>query len=251
METIKAIVVEDEFKVREVFVALLQRFCPEIEIVGVAENIKDAYELIIEKQPEVVFLDIEMPGGTGFDLLTMFEEVPFETIFVTSYGHYAIKAIKFSALDYLLKPVMIEDLQNMTARIKDRLNVKQNNEQYKLLNENLNGSEQNKKLVINTKTKVEYIYINDITFLKGDGNYTNIYLASKQKFHISKTLREYEDILCDIDSSFVRSHKTTIVNTMHIKHIERGNDLAIILNDNTRLEISRRKKQEIMDKLHL
>ena len=102
-----AVVVEDEYKVREVFINLIKHFCEEIEIVGEAENINDAYNLILSVKPDIVFLDIEMPHGNGFELISKFQKPPFEVIFVTSYGHYAIKAIKLCALDYLLKPVMI------------------------------------------------------------------------------------------------------------------------------------------------
>ena len=105
-----AVVVEDERKVREVFISLIHRYCKEIEIVGEAVNITDAYQLIVATKPNIVFLDIEMPRGNGFELLTKFPKPPFEVIFVTSYGHYALKAIKFSALDYLLKPFMVSDL---------------------------------------------------------------------------------------------------------------------------------------------
>src|SRR3954469_14911430 len=104
MKKITAAIIEDESKLREVFVQLLQENCPEIEVIGEASNIVDGYSLILLKKPQVVFLDIEMPGGNGFELLSKFETIPFETIFVSSYGHYAIKALKLSALDYMLKP---------------------------------------------------------------------------------------------------------------------------------------------------
>lgn len=247
---IKAVIVEDEFKIREVFKHLLEKFCPEITISGEAENVDDAYEIISKTNPNVVFLDIEMSGGNGFELLAKYTSIPFEIIFVTSYSHYAIKAIKFSALDYLLKPVMIEDLHQLTDRIKEKIQSKSDAQQYKLLQENLKSPVQNQKLAINTKTKLEYVNISDILYLKADGNYTTIFLKNNTKFYVAKTLKDYEDLLCyPVNESFVRIHKTYIANLDHASHIERGNEFSLVLTNNTRLEISRRKKQELLLKL--
>jgi two-component system LytT family response regulator len=244
-----ALVVEDEYKVREVFINLLQTFCPEIEIVGEAENIYEAYQLIQNKKPAVVFLDIEMNGGNGFDLLNMFEEVDFEVIFVTSYDHYALKAIKYCALDYLLKPVTIEELQESVQDLLQRLQEKKSAERYKLLYENLKKSDKEAVLVLNTQTKLEYVKVSDILFLKGEGNYTTFYLQNGKHLVIAKTLKKYEEILCDESSGFFRIHKSYIVNTSYIKHLERGEETSIVLQDGTELEVSRRKKQELMNKL--
>ena len=243
-----AVIVEDEYKVREVFINLIQHYCKEIEIVGEAENITDAYHLILSTKPNIVFLDIEMPHGNGFELLSKFPKPPFEIIFVTSYGHYAIKAIKFSALDYLLKPVMVSDLLEMINLIKEKFNDKKDPEQYKVLLENLNISQQHKKLVVHTKTKTEYVFFNDIIYLQGDGNYTTIHLANS-KIHVAKTLKDYEDMLCNPDSPFIRVHKTYIVNTNFILKINHGATNTIRLKNNSDLEISRRKKQELLEKL--
>ncbi len=243
-----AVVVEDEYKVREVFINLIKHFCEEIEIVGEAENINDAYNLILSVKPDIVFLDIEMPHGNGFELISKFQKPPFEVIFVTSYGHYAIKAIKLCALDYLLKPVMITDLMEMLERVKDKFELKRQSESYSILLENLNNSDQNKKLVIHTKTKTETVFLNEIIYLEGDGNYTHIQLENG-KIYVAKTLKEYEDILCSSDSDFFRVHKTYIVNTKYILEVIQGEN-TIRLKNNICLEISRRKKQELLEKLN-
>lgn len=242
-----AVIIEDEYKVREVFVNLIKLFCPSIEVVGEAENISKGYELIIDKKPSVVFLDIEMRGGNGFELLKKFKEIPFEVIFVTSYGHYAIKAIKLSALDYLLKPVMVEDLKVIEKRLFQKLEEKDFINQYRILQENVKATNEERKLVINTKQRLEYLNVSDINYLKADGNYTSIYLKNNVKHYIAKTLKEYEDLLCYPDSFFFRTHKTFIVNIKCIKHVEKGDTPSLVLNDGTRLEISRRKRQELFD----
>ena len=244
-----AIVIEDEFKVREVFIELLSNFCPEIKVLGQADNISDGYDLIISKKPAVVFLDIEMPGGNGFELLLKFDKIPFETVFVSSYGHYAIRALKLSALDYLLKPVILEDIIQIPARLKEAILLKQNALKYELLKNNLNNSEKEKKLIIQNKKNLEYVNIKDILYLKGEGNYTSIFVSNNKKYMISKTLKEYESILCEPEGTFMRIHKTFIANTAHIKKVERGEECIILMTDDIRLEVSRRKKQELIEKL--
>lgn len=248
---IRSLVVEDEFKVRQVLVDLLRRFCPEIEVLAEASNIEEAEQLIALHQPQLIFLDIEMPGGNGFELLAKYKAPTFSTIFVTSYGHYAIRAIRFSALDYLLKPVMIDDLQQAVERAREKLGTR--TEQYALLQENLEEKQQPKKLVLNNKSKLEYIETDAILYLAGDGNYTHIHLAGGRKHCLSRTLREFEEMLCAPGSpaGFVRIHKGCIVNLLHVDHLERGDKFSLLLRDGTKLEVSRRKKAELLDRLSL
>lgn len=243
-----AVVVEDEYKVREVFLDLIHHYCKEIEIVGQAENISEAYDLILSTKPNIVFLDIEMPNGTGFDLLGKFPDPPFEVIFVTSYGHYAIKAIKFSALDYLLKPVMVSDLLEMLDRVKAKFQNRNQLEQYKVLFENLNNQTA-KKMIVNTKSKIESIFLNEIIYFEADRNYTTIHIVGRT-IYVAKNLKEYEDILCSPESPFVRVHKAYIVNFDFVRSIGRGEDYTIKLKNDIHLEISRRKKLELVEKLN-
>jgi two-component system LytT family response regulator len=246
---LSAIIVDDEFKLRKVFAQLLLENCPEIEVIGEADNIQDAYNLIISKKPAVVFLDIEMPGGNGFELLARFPTITFETIFVSSYGHYAIQALKLSALDYLLKPVSVEHVAALTERIKNAIALKESAFKYNTLKANLLHNELDKKLVIQSKDKLEQIIIHTILYLKAEDNYTLIFLESGKKKIVSKTLKEYEEILCEHDQSFfIRIHKSLIVNAHQIKLIERGEGCSIILRDDTRLEVARRRKTLLMDK---
>jgi two-component system LytT family response regulator len=246
---LSAIVIEDESKLRNVFIQLLHENCPEIEVIGDADNIQGGYDLIVSKKPAVVFLDIEMPGGNGFELLARFQTIFFETIFVSSYGHYAIQALKLSALDYLLKPVSTDHLVKITERIKNAIALKESAFKYNLLKENLQNVELEKKLVIQSRDKLEHIPIHAILYLKAEDNYTFIFLENGKRFIVSKTLKEYEEILCDHDQSFfVRIHKSFIVNAHQIKTIERGEECTILLKDNSRLEVARRRKALLMDK---
>lgn len=245
------IVVENEQKMREVLIQLLNQCCPEIQVIGEASNIDDAYGLIVKAKPQVVFLDIEMPGGNGFELLNKFDSPPFETIFVTSYGHYSIRALRLSALDYILKPVSTDDLKTLPQRINEAIELKENALKYKMLQENLSNPPQEKKIIISTKSKFETIIVKDIAYLKADDNYTQIYLINGRKITVSKILREYEEMLCEPDGAFVRIHKAHIVNASYISSVERGNTCYAVLNDNTRLEIARRKKGEISKLLNV
>lgn len=246
-----AIVIEDERKLREVFIELLKENCPEIEVLGDVSNINDGYDLILLKKPQIVFLDIEMPGGNGFELLSKFERIPFETIVVSSYGHYAIRALKLSALDYILKPVMIEELVKITERIKEAIELKESALKYKLLKENLTSPEQEKKILLQSKKKLEHVVLKDILYLQSESNYTTIYIRNMTRIVVSKTLKDFEETLCEEeDGSFVRIHKTYIVNVNHIKSIDRGEDCSAILTDNTRLEVSRRKKLPLINKFN-
>ena len=213
-----AVIVEYETRLREVFIELLKDNCPEIVVVGEAENISEGYRLILEKKPQVVFLDIEMPGGNGFELLSKFEKPFFETIFVSSYGHFAIRALKLSALDYLLKPVMVEDLQNIPARIHEAIDLKESALKYKTLQQNLIDSEPQKKIILRSKLKSESIDLKDILYLSSDLNYTTFYLTENRKLLVSKTLKEFEETLCDHEkSSFMRIHKAYIANLNYVK----------------------------------
>jgi two-component system LytT family response regulator len=246
---LSAIIVDDEFKLRKVFTQLLQENCPELEIIGEADNIQDAYDLIVSKKPAIVFLDIEMPGGNGFDLLARFPTILFETVFVTSYGHYAIQALKLSALDYLMKPVSVEHLTSLTERIKSAITLKESAFKYNTLKANLQHNELDKKLIIQSKDKLEQVIVHTILYLKAEDNYTLIFLENGKKIIVSKTLKEYEEILCEFDQSFfIRIHKSFIVNAHQIKLIERGEGCSVLLKDNTRLEVARRRKTLLMDK---
>jgi two-component system LytT family response regulator len=244
-----AVIIEDERKLREVFIQLLRENCPEIKVIGEAGNIDDGYKLILAQQPQVVFLDIEMPGGNGFELLSKFEKIPFETIFVSSYGHYAIRALKLSALDYMLKPVMVEELVKIPGRIQEAIELKESALKYKSLQVNLENPEQEKKILVLNKKKLEHVILKDILYLQAENNYTTIFIKNQDRIVVSKTLKDFEEILCEEDdSSFVRIHKTYIVNVYHVKSIDRGDECMAVLPDNTRLEVSRRKKQPLMEK---
>lgn len=243
---IKAVAIDDEFKVRQVLITLLGKFCPEVMIIGEADSVKSGVKIIEENKPELVFLDIEMNDGTGFDILTQIKSKNFETIFVTSYDHYAIKAIRYSAFDYLLKPILIEDLKSAITRFQEKRDAIDENK-YNYLQENLNNDELEKKLILNAKNKIESIVIKEILYLEADGNYTTIVLIDGRKYVVSKTMKEYENILCFSGSIFVRVHKTFIVNTKEINTLEKNEQLTLILNNGKEITVARSRRQSLID----
>lgn len=243
-----AIVIEDEFKLREMFIQLLQTHCPEIDVIGDTGNITEGYNLIVSKKPDVIFLDIEMPQGNGFDLLSKFETIPFEVIFVSSYEQYAIRALKLSALDFILKPVVIEELLTLTDKIKSAIELKESAGKYRILKENLKSPDTEKQIMLNSRDRMESVKLGSIVYLKADLNYTHFFLSDKRRIVVSKTLKDFEEMLCEVsDSLFVRIHKSFIINVSFIKSIERGESSMVILKDDTTLEVSRRKKMALIE----
>jgi two-component system LytT family response regulator len=246
METLRVIIIDDEQKSCEVLRVLIARYCPQVKIVASALGVSEAKAYIREHKPDLIFLDIEMPEGGGFKLLEDFEEPSFNVIFVTSYDYYALRAIKFSALDYLLKPVLVDELQRA---VEKALVLKQQSVllgvQLKILSSNLNAYSSPQKLFLNNKTKTNYVLIKDILYLRADVNYTLIYMADGQKHMIAKALKEYDDILCAPETGFLRIHKSSIINPFHVKAIVAGDPMLLAFAENTSLEVSRRKRKEV------
>ena len=246
---VSAFMVDDEKHSREVLKSLIAEFCPGIEIKGEADRVEKAYEQIIESKPDLVFLDVQMPTGSGFELLKKFEEVPFDVIFVTSYDQYAINAIKFSALDYLLKPVDIEQLKNAALKAQKNLDNKlKNNMQVVNLLQSVDPEVEDKKIAVHVKDIVRLVRIRDIVYIEADINYSIVYTLEGCKVTVSKTLKEFEEYFEGFDH-FIRIHKSIIINTAHIRHYSKGSPFIIQMINGTSFEASRRKKGEVLERL--
>ena len=190
---IKAVIIDDEQKAREGLAIILERYCPDIEIVGSCEKPEIGLEKIDELKPDLVFLDVQMPRMSGFDLLEKIDEINFEVIFVTSYDTYAIKAIKFSALDYLLKPIDVDDLVSAIEKIKEKQSKEAVN--YRSLLTNMkNRSEKLTRLAIPTENEIVMQDLKDIIYCEADGSYSNIHLVDNKKITVSKMLKDFENI---------------------------------------------------------
>src|SRR5437868_3639240 len=198
MNELKAVLIDDEEKARRGLKNLLEKFCPQIVITGEAEDIEEAYELILKIKPDVIFLDIQMPNGNGFNLLRKFNSLPFEVIFVTGYDSYAINAIKFRALDYLLKPVAVEQLKEAAEKAFSKKAAK-GGSKVQILNL-LNSMEDKgleKNIAVHHKEKVAMIKVGEIEYITSNDRYSHIHTRSGEKYTITKTLKEFEEYLTD------------------------------------------------------
>lgn len=246
---ITAIIVDDEPKSRDVLKTLLNRFCPEVEILAQAGSIQEAAELVRMHNPELVFLDIEMPGGNGLQLLESGGTGDAEVIFVTSYAHYAIPALRLSAVDYLLKPIEVEDLRAAVDRVSERKRNKVNGN-LQVLRENLGQGEMLQKIAIPGMQDVRFVKVNDIIRIEGDSNYSFIYVDGGEKIHSSRTLGDYEELLTS-HQNFFRVHKTHLVNLNHVVKLIKTEGGYLEMKDGSQVEISRRRKTEVLQLLGL
>lgn len=241
---ISAIIVDDEAKGRLALREKIAAYCLQIQLVAEAANGKDAIQQIQQHKPQLIFLDIEMPRMNGFEMLNALAEKNFHVIFTTAYDQYAIKAIKYAAFDYLLKPVDIEELKTAVAKIDERENI-QTKKQVELLNQNLQEPKrQLSKLAIPTPNGLLFYDINDIIYLEANSNYTNIYMANAVKITASKTLKEFEEMLPSLH--FFRTHHSFLINLNCIKRYIKGDGGQIELQNGAYVEVSRRKKEEFL-----
>lgn len=253
MKHLRAVIIDDETNAREALSNLLRLLCPEVEICGEAKNADLGIELIRKEQPNLVFLDIQMPGKTGFDLLSSYEKVTFGVIFTTAYQEYAIKAFRFSAIDYLLKPIDPDELQAAIEKFKVQVGTI-DAQQLQILQEQLDAKqslklEQRKKndthrIALPTAEGIHFVQMTDIIQCESLGSYTKFHLIKGPAIVVSRLLKEYEEILDNY--YFFRVHQSNIINLEHIKRYVKGDGGQVWMSDNTEIEVSRRRKDEFL-----
>jgi len=247
---LKALIIEDEEASRLTLRNYLKEYCPFVELLGEASNIKEGYDLIQKHQPNLVFLDIEMPFGNAFDLLDQFNEVPFETIFVTAYSNYAIQAINLSSCAYLLKPVDIDELIDAVKKVREHLQQQSNIKKANILLENLSiENKQLKKIVLPTMEGFDVVQLKDVVHLQANDNLTDFHLLGGRKKTVCKTLKFYEHTLSDFD--FVRVHKSHIINMNYVDAYQKGKVGEIKLSTNQIIPLSINRKDAFMKKFSL
>jgi two-component system LytT family response regulator len=229
---------------RDTLRKLLSMHCPDVMVVGEADGVVTGAEIISKHHPDLVFLDIQMKDGTGFDLLYNLPSPDFRLIFVTAYDQYALQAFRFSAVDYLLKPINPELLTGAVKRagelIKEHFNI-----QLHVLAENLKSeNKQHKKIIIKTAQNIHLLEIKNIISCESDGPYTTVHTATGEKIMVSKTLGDYEDMLGDC--GFYRVHKSFLINLWQIKRFERQDGGSIVMNNELKIPVSSRKRDELL-----
>lgn len=243
----KACIIDDEVNSREVLELMIGANHPDIDIVGVASNIQEGLELVKRHQPDMIFLDIEMPGGSGFDMVRQLTEPLPQIIFCTAYGHYAIKAIECSALAYLLKPVSSQKLHEAVEKAKIKSNPLQRSLQRNVLEEQLNPVKEATRFLINTVEDTKVIRFDEVVCCVAESNYTKIYLADGTKVLASKTLKDFETIL--YQPHFFRIHHSYLINLNYIRRIIKTDGCMVELPNNVILDVSRSKREELMQKV--
>ena len=242
----KVIIVDDEKDAVNSMELMLNEFCSDITILGKAYSVIDAIKEIQNKKPDLVFLDVEMPHGTGFDVLDSIPDRTFEVIFVTAYNDYAIKALKASAIDYILKPMDIDELTSAVDKVKSKLKVKHQESKDKSVLANTIVGHFPKKIAIHTSDGLEFINTADIIRIEADGSYSNIFLLNNKKIFSSKNLKEFQNILNK--EAFFRAHHSHLINLLHVKRFLR-NDGMVEMKDGSKVSISRRNKDEFIQQM--
>lgn len=246
---IKAIIIDDESKGRLSLNKLCEKYCKgDVQVMGLGDSVAMAKKLIELHDPDLVFLDIRMPMGDGFTLLESYDEVPFDVIFTTAYDQYALKAFKFSAIDYILKPIDIDELKQAVEKIKKKRNssTPSNNQQIQTLKENLTAKKFD-RIALPTTEGFTFVKNEDILRCEANGNYTAFFLTSGKKMLITKTLKYYDEMLQD--SGFFRTHKSHLINLQYISKFIKGKQGYVEMIDKSRLEVSTRKREELLKRL--
>lgn len=239
-----AVIIDDEPKGRIALKQKLTDYCPDIKIVGEAENGVEGIDAISRYDPNIVFLDIEMPGMNGFEMLTQLPAKRFHLIFTTAYDHYAIRAIKYAAFDYLLKPIDIEELKSTIARVSAVPEPPQHTDRLETLQKNLLSKPFLNKLAIPTHDGLLFFDIQTIVNLEAQSNYTMIFFADSTKLLASRTLKEFEEILPE--NLFFRTHNSYIINLNFIKRYIRGDGGQVEMTNGSHIIVSRSRKEDFL-----
>lgn len=244
---LQTLIIDDEDHIRDSLTRLLQRHCPRVVVAGEAYSVATGLKAIQDLHPDLVLLDIQMGDGTGFDLLNAMPVIDFKIIFVTAFDQYAIQAFKFSAVDYLLKPVNPEALTEAVNRAGQQ--VREHHDlQMQALKENLmNIDKQHKKIILRTTENVYLLNLQEVISCESDDNYTRIYTVGGEKILVSKTLKDYEEMFSGC--GFYRVHKSFLINLAHIKRFEKQEGGYIVLTNDLKIPVASRKRDEMLELL--
>lgn len=244
--SITAVIVDDEAIARDVLAKYLAKYCPQVHVIGEAENSKQAAEIILEKKPQLVFLDVEMPYGNAFDVLDATLDHEFEAVFITAFSEYSLKALNLSAAYYILKPIDIKELITAVEKVEEAIENKQQFNRNKILLDNLKSPKEKQQLILPTQTGFDIVKLKDIIRFQADGNFTQVHTTNESRKLICKFLKHFEDIL---SFPFIRIHRSHMVNINFIKSYQKGKGGFVIMQDGSEVEVSQSYKKGLMDTL--
>jgi len=247
---LRSVIIDDEPKNVRILRNMLEEFCPQVTVMAEAGNANQGVEVILEAKPELVFLDIEMPYGSAFDMLDKLYPVTFEIIFVTAFNSYMLKAFKYSALDYLLKPVNIEELKAAVNKAAEKINFKKFNKQLFNLLENLKKAQSTlPKLAIPSQSGLEFVQVDEIIRCEAEGGYTFFHTKAREKIVSVRNIKEYEELLPE--ALFFRIHNSHLINLNFIKKYHKGRGGFVEMEDGFMIEVATRRKDEFLAKFNI
>jgi Response regulator of the LytR/AlgR family len=248
---IKAVIIDDEQNNIDNLQILLQQYCPQVTVIASSLNADDGKKIILQYQPDLIFLDIQMPEKSGFDLLKLLPDYSFEIIFVTAYDQYGIQAVKFAAIDYLLKPIDINELQNAVQKAIKKCTAKQQNLQLQNLIQLLQQQNQKQlhRIALQSAKETRFVETDKIIRCESNNNYTTFFLVNNEKIIVSKPIYEYEELLKHYD--FIRCHQSHLVNKKFIKSFVKEDVGYLVLDDKTHIPVSKQKKELVKKTLSL
>ena len=243
-KTIKSVLIDDEKNSLIILSKLLEKNCPEVEIIGTAQSVAEGVEVINNLKPELLFLDINMPDGDGFEVLEQIEDTALEVIFTTAYNKYAIRAFEFAALHYLLKPIEKRELKEAVGRYKE-IQEEDLTEKIKVLNNNLNKKAD--RLVLPTQSGLNIIELKNVIRCESSNNYTTFFMNNNKKIVVSKSIKTYEELLAG--NNFCRIHNQHLINLNYLKKYVRGRGGYVIMTNDSHVDVSEGKKKQFLKEL--
>ncbi len=242
---LKAVIIEDEARARNILRQLLEEYCPDVTCVAMADDVPSGVKAIYQHQPDIVFLDIEMPGQSGFQLFDFFDEISFEVVFTTAYDQYALKAFEVSAIGYLLKPIQIDQLIQTVLRIKKMKDTAPIAERVQTLKMNINSPKGINRIALPSSEGLLFVETDEVIYLSAEGAYTTVVLTGGRKLVVSKNLKQLTDVL--VNDCFFRAHRSFLLNLNHVRQYVRQDGGYVIMDTDKKIPLSTNKRKEFLE----